>query len=1535
MARRLVAFVGLFSILACIIWLPIDAGEKATKPDVVYKGHTDAVYAVAFSPDGKFLITTSFDKTLKLWEAATGKEVKTYGGTAGHINQVISVAFSQDGSMIASGSTDNTLKVWDVPVSTPIRTLKASDAVQAVALSPDGLKLAMGGKDGSLKLVTPVEFKELIKFEPGHQDAITSLSFSANGLLLASAGIDRTLRYWNVATGQLLSTVGAHAGSANNVVLNPNNTAAYTVGDDGLLKVWALPPPPPSKLLPGHTASIRALAMTADNTAFYTGGDDKTVRHFAVAGVKEVRALAGPQAAISSVATHPANTLIAAGTVDSQVFLWNNTDGKLLTNWLAHAGAVNSMQINPAGQQLMTAGADGLVKFWALPPVLLRTMTHADVVLATASSADGKKLFTGSNDKMVRIWDTTKQAMEKQFAGHTGPVTAVAVNANLQLLASGGADHTIRLWNQATAKESDVLLAHSAPITALGINAASTQMLSASEDGGVKLWVLPLVAPKLFTHPDQITSLVLTPDGAKVLTGGNDKIVRLWNLTSGAKERDYPGPTLPIVQVAISSNGATIAAASADKTVTLWNVADAKVLQKLPMPAVPQAVAFSADAQSVFVGLADNGIKQIKIADGKDVKVFPAQHKGAIVGLTVSAKGDLLFSASADKTIQTWSLPDGTPKAKFDHVAPVVAIALSKDGTRLAAASDKDVKVWTLADGKEVAALKLTADAKSISLSPENTRILVAGVDKLARIYELDGKLLETLPHDGPVTAAAFVDAKRVVTGGADKLARLWTSSLIWQRSHQGPVRQALFTPKGDQVVSAGDDKTIKIWNAADGKEVKSLANESPITHLSLNIDATKIATAGADKSVKIWNVADGKSSAPIVSPAAVQSLSLSPNAQRVAIALSEEKDNVIRVHDVALGKDVQVFAGNTGPLKSLQFLADGRTLVTASMDKTARLLDVGVVSALVAHPAGATFAQYHNTGTQLVTAGADKTVKLWDLAKANVLKSFGPVVDPIKAVTFSRDFTKIGVAAGKTVKVWNIADGKEMVTLTHAVDVLSLSFSTDNTRIATGATDKQTRLWDVATGKELQFFAQEDTVDAVVHLPNNVILSAAGKGTRIETASIVRQIPADAGAVHGLTIIPANTHVLTAGADKIVKLWNLTSGAMERPFSGATAPLRSVAISKNGLLLAAGGADQTVRVYQFADAKEVGLVKVAGEVRALGFTPNNLALVASTAGKTLEAWGVPYTAGQPLAPEFLHSVQGFTPADALSDFTIAADNATIYSAGADKGMHVWKLASPVPTRNFPHPNNVDAVAFQPNGTILATGGHDGKVRFFDLVKNAQAKEINAHIREVQKNQVPQPVYSLTFSPDGKQLLTSSYDNSIKLWDVASGNMVREFKAHKEKEFEKGHQEPVYTAAFSPDGKFIASGSSGLERTIKIWNLGDGTVARDLANPNFKTDPTFAPPSHPGAVTNLRFTKDGKHLISVGDAPGNKGFVALWDWQSGKMLASDTLQLGVFYGLALAPDEKTLVVTAGNRDRKFASPDFNAAYLLKLPTMGK
>ena len=171
-------------------------------------------------------------------------------------------------------------------------------------------------------------------------------------------------------------------------------------------------------------------------------------------------------------------------------------------------------------------------------------------------------------------------------------------------------------------------------------------------------------------------------------------------------------------------------------------------------------------------------------------------------------------------------------------------------------------------------------------------------------------------------------------------------------------------------------------------------------------------------------------------------------------------------------------------------------------------------------------------------------------------------------------------------------------------------------------------------------------------------------------------------------------------------------------------------------------------------------------------------------------------------------------------------------------------------------------------------------------------------------------------------MLSGSLDASLKLWDATTGALVKEFRAYKEKEFDKGHHEGVFTAAFSPDGKSIVSGSS--DRSIKVWNVADGSVTRDLLNPNLKAGAW--PMAHPGWVYGVRFLPDGR-LVSVGGAPRNQGFLATWNVAEGKMLTAEEMPLGAFFSVAVSTDGQLLAVgTAGSPGAKEVS-----SYVLKTP----
>jgi WD40 repeat protein len=1525
----------------------VAADDPAPAPGVVatLKGHTEGLFSVAFSPDGKLVATGSFDKTIKLWDAATGKEIKTFAGPTGHQNLVLSVAFSPDGQMLASGSTDNTAKIWDVPLSSYLQELVMPDAVNGLALSADGLKLAAAGKDGAIKIWTPADGKQLFNLT-GHSGAVTDVAFNAApapaNQLLASSGADGTVRFWNPTNGQPAGVVLAHAGPVNGVVIHPNNTAAYSAGADGLLKFWQLPIAPARALTP-HTDAVTFLTLSPDGNQVITASADKTVRFSTFADGKQVRQLTGPAAAVRAVALSP--TLIAGGTADQRLFLWNAADGKVVSQQVAHAGPVNGVAFHPQNNQLVTAGGDGLLKFWAMPPVPGRALTHPDAVLASTATADGKRLITGSADKIVRSWNLTNNAMERQFQGHTAPVTAVALSANGQVLASGSADQTIRFWDQTNGKEKSVVGAHAGTVTALFCNPASTQLVSASADGTVKLWGLAAAPPRIFTHLDQVTSTALSLDGAKLLTGCTDKQARLWNLTNGNMERAFPGHTLAITAVAFNADGTQVAAGGADKSLIVWNVADAKEIKKFTLPAAVQSVAFPPAGQTIAAGLADNSIRLLDLATGKEIKPLNG-HQGAVNALAFLPKGEQLISGSADGTVQVWNVADGMSKAKLEYGSAVTCVALTKDAARIAVGgAGMAVKTWTLADAKAGATFATPAEVRGLSWKADGSRLAVAGADNKVRVYTVDGQLAEFFPHEGPVLSVVYHPDGRVISASADKTARVWTSALLWQVAHAGPVRQALFNAKGDQVVSASDDKTVKIWNAADGKLIRTVtAHDGPVFGVGLSADGGKIVSAGADSKAKVWDLTPPKpGTKPEDKPAAVfslkgvpQSVAISPNGGRIAVGVAEKTTAAIVVFDAATGKELVNLAEHAAPIRSLAFLADNRTLVSTSDDKTARLADVGVLNVVEAHPGGVSAVAFHGNGTQVLSGGMDKTVKLWGLAAGKdptVVQTFGPLADPVSAAVFNRDFTQVGAAAGKIVKVWTL-DGKEVLTLTHPAPVKSLSFSVDKTKIVTGAADNLARVWDVASGKELQAFQHAGPVDAVIFHPNNtmIVSGSADKTAAIHPLSAVRVIPVTAGPVRSLAVMPSGSHVLTAD-DKEVKLWNTSNGAKEaRVFPGGEGGVTAVAVSRNNNLVALSGPDLLVRLYNVADAKPVGQLKATGAIRRLAFSPNNLTLAAADMDKSILTWNVPFNPGQPLVPDFGKPVASFAHDAGATDVVFDLDSIKLYSGGLDKKIRKWKFASDAPTKSFQHPQHVDAVAFNPTSTLLATGCHDGIVRIWDLAKGQVLKQITAHTAPAGTQMVP-AVYCVAWSLDGKQVVSGSNDHSLKLWDATAGTLVREFKGYKEKDFEKGHRDAVYCVAFSPDGKFLVSGGS--DRSIKVWNVADGSVIRELVNPNLKvpTGPlSFPPQAHPGWVYSVRYTPDGKYLVSAGSAPRNQGYLALWNAADGKFLKGMELALGPIYAMALSPDGKLMALGCGPKGTGFQETN---GYLLNMLEVAK
>jgi len=321
-----------------------------------FKGHSDAVVSVSFSPDQKLLASASYDKSVKLWSLNPPK----LSVLKGHEDRVLSVAWSPDGKILASSSRDNTVKLWHE--TRLYKTLLGhSDRVTSVSFHPNSKILASAGYDKTIKLWR--RDGQLLKTLDGHNDSVTSISFSPDGQLLASASVDKTVKIWN-QQGKLLKTLKGHQARVNSVRFSTDSQVLASGSDDQTVKLWRRDGTLLKTFLP-HSGWVLGVSFSPSDNLLASASWDNTVRLWRWDGTLLKTLLKGYGDSVSAVTFSPNGETLAAASWDSTVKLWSS-EGKLIKSLSEHQAPVLDVSFSPDGQTLASASDDNTIILWNL-----------------------------------------------------------------------------------------------------------------------------------------------------------------------------------------------------------------------------------------------------------------------------------------------------------------------------------------------------------------------------------------------------------------------------------------------------------------------------------------------------------------------------------------------------------------------------------------------------------------------------------------------------------------------------------------------------------------------------------------------------------------------------------------------------------------------------------------------------------------------------------------------------------------------------------------------------------------------------------------------------------------------------------------------------------------------------------------------------------------------------------------------------------------------------------------------------------------
>ncbi len=592
----------------------------------------EVVSSVAMSPDGTRIASGSTDKTVRIWDAATGRLIGQ--PLRGHEGWVVKVAFSPDGTRIVSSALDGTFRLWDAATGQPIGQPMPGGI--GVAFSPDGARILAGDGSGELQFWNTTTQRRVGPPLRAHDGTVMAVAFSPDGTRIASAGFDdKTARLWDAATGRLIGQPLRHDRGVSDVEFSPDGSLLASAGYDKTVRFWDGATGRPIGDPVRTSFSVLSVAFSPDGTRLATAGVDKSIRLWDVGTRRPVGVLDG------------------------------------------HEAAVESLTFSHDGRRLLSGSDDKTVRVWD-PRSWQPIIGHDDTVTDAQFSRDGRRILSGSYDKTERSWDlATGSPIGSPLRVADDSVDRLYPFGDDRLMSLNSEGTVIRLWDTRTGQPvaDPVRLPPESPeLRAIYWSDTSGRIAATLDPYTVQIWdthtMRPIGAP--IKSEQLITSLNLTGDGRILAIGDSTGGVRLRDASSGKPIGQPMTGDGIVVTLAASRDSRLIAAASVSggsSPLRLWDMRTSQPIgNPIPVDTIVNVATFSPDGRILAAGSQDGTIRLWNVADQTSFGAPLIGHTGTVTSLTFSDDGTKLLSASDDHSLRVWPIPSVTPGALCDKM---------------------------------------------------------------------------------------------------------------------------------------------------------------------------------------------------------------------------------------------------------------------------------------------------------------------------------------------------------------------------------------------------------------------------------------------------------------------------------------------------------------------------------------------------------------------------------------------------------------------------------------------------------------------------------------------------------------------------------------------------------------------------------------------------------------------------------------------------------------------------------------------------